>query len=218
MTDDHLYVIQNHLGLLKIGRAGDTKARFRRIARDDLCEVIPVAIREREGWREPFAHRMLRKHNLIGEWYDGTDKARRAVIRAIPLHRHTEWLVSLGELGAIEAWHDRVRINRQVISARKLYQRVIQHMSHHGPHDAFDLEHYKIWEIMERYEAGRNERDFNLIRLEYSHDIMPKFTTDIEAAMSLWPDDARPAMWHGSAWDCCVEALKIRRSRWMNHD
>jgi len=42
----------------------------------------------------------------------------------------------------------------------------------------------------------------------------PPVTTDINSALLLWPEDARPTTWSGTPTDCCLAALKERRSRW----
>jgi hypothetical protein len=94
-ASSHLYVVQNHLGLVKVGRATNVQARFRCIARDDICKITPVAIKQLEGWREPFVHRVLAQHNAIGEWYAGTVEARSAIVHAIPFEHEISWPVPL---------------------------------------------------------------------------------------------------------------------------
>ena len=217
MADARLYVVQNHLGLVKIGSSANTKVRFGRIARDDLCEVFPVAVLDGEGWREPFVHRALTKHNLVGEWYDGTDKARRAIIKAVQLRREIAWPMILADEDAVEAWLECVEARRARISDEKLYQRLIKNMektdSISGAAYGFHY-NFKILEAIERYEG---EQWDNFGRFHHtSHDTMPSFVSDIAIAMSLWPEDARPVTWTGSAWRCCIAALKLRRTRWMS--
>lgn len=47
--------------------------------------------------------------------------------------------------------------------------------------------------------------------------VVPKYTQDIDAALSLWPDTLRPTSWSGSAFDCCKSAIEVRRAKWREH-
>jgi hypothetical protein len=42
---------------------------------------------------------------------------------------------------------------------------------------------------------------------------VPPFTTDVSAALTIWPEDRRPAQWTRTAVDCCIEALAELRRR-----
>jgi hypothetical protein len=142
---------------------------------------------------------------------------QRAIIKAATLRRETAWPVTLAQDDEVDAWLDRVQTKRQQISDEKLYQRLITDMSKTEPRSGVTSgRHYnfKILEAIERYEGVQWD---DLGRFHHSfHNALPPFISDIEMAMTLWPDDARPSVWTGSAWECCIAALKLRRSRWMS--
>ena len=44
-------------------------------------------------------------------------------------------------------------------------------------------------------------------------EVLPAYTSSIEAALLAWPDDLRPDTWQGSPFECCIAALTAMRSR-----
>jgi hypothetical protein len=50
---------------------------------------------------------------------------------------------------------------------------------------------------------------------DYRADLapVPPFTTDVAAALAVWPDGCRPASWDASAIECCIEALIAQREQ-----
>src|SRR3546814_17853879 len=72
-----LYIMQNHVGLIKIGRTGqNVEARRRAIERDDACTIKIVAVIEDGGDFEEIMLANLDEHQVIGEWYDGSEMCR----------------------------------------------------------------------------------------------------------------------------------------------
>ncbi len=157
---------------------------------------------------------MLDKYQLIGEWHDGIDQCKKKLGRLINAPKNFQWPVQLASDDEIDSWLDRVYDSRLLISHKKLYQRIISNMGKCTDNDHF---HYtwKIYQILEQYENCNHVSLDEYKKVGCSSDDLPKFTSDVSIALSLWPDDIRPESWVGSAWNCCVEALKIRRARWI---
>jgi hypothetical protein len=224
----HLYVMQNHLGLIKVGRSKNVEARRRRLEVADNCDIEIVALIEGCGEFEDGFHTLLRRHCLYGEWYDGDDKARKAIARLTGLSRTVKWPFALSDNDTICDWLDELLENRREReSIDKLFQRCIRDLADTPEEDRRDARWRdgKIWEMLIRFEHG--ERPFYSVMegkdgqrilegwnpVTEGTEIIPCYTTDLNAALALWPDEERPKQWDGSVRDCCVSALKARKAR-----
>src|SRR3546814_21112199 len=66
-----LYIMQNHVGLIKIGRTGqNVEARRRAIERDDAYTIKIVAVIEDGGDFEEIMLANLDEQQVIVEWYE----------------------------------------------------------------------------------------------------------------------------------------------------
>lgn len=224
----HLYVMQNHLGLVKIGRSVRVEQRRRTLEKADECEIRVVAVFENEGDREESIHIELEDQRLIGEWFDGDKKALKSIIKALGLTSDIVWPYPLADNDTICDWLNLVEKKRAIISADKQFQRCIREMAampDGDPHDHIRFHDGKIWSVLWRFEhcentiymvSEGNSGDIVLqgYREGYTEpEIIPLYTTSTEAALQLWPEQDRPDRWEGTAWTCCIAALQARKAR-----
>lgn len=224
----HLYVMQNHLGLIKIGRSINVESRRRNLEKADLCSIQIVAIFENEGHREEPVHIKLDRQRLIGEWFDGDTKSVKKIIKIVGLSPDIVWPYPIADNDEICDWLERVEEKRSLISADKEYQRCIREMASTSPENRDDgIRFYdgKIWTILWRFE----HRERTIYTVDQASDgsallighregcdepeIIPRYTSDIQGALAIWPDELRPEQWDGAIWDCCVAGLRARKTQ-----
>lgn len=222
-----LYIMQNQLGLIKIGRSGNVEHRRRTVEIVDACAIQTVAILKNSGDLEETIHLALDDHRVIGEWFDGSEEARTAIVKAVCLRTDIAWPYSLADDDSICDWLDLIEDRRAMISADKAYQTCIREMRASSECRA-DPDRYlesKIWSVVWRFEyrcrtlvfRDKNANGDVVLTGHRSNsdepDIIPRYTTDVTAALALWPDEDRPREWNGSAWECCIAAIEARKAR-----
>jgi hypothetical protein len=227
-----LYVMQNHLGLIKVGKSNNVERRRNQLARADRCEVTIVHVIPNGGCDERAVLQVLSDHCKYGEWFSGSASTRAAVKRLTCIPQTVEWPFPEAAKEHIDSWITQLEELRQTASREKLSQRLINDLAASAHSDAGISEHYdfKIWEMIWKYDAGLDPWVFwttdeqgNELRLakRYTDDTpqpLPAFTSEISAALLTWPDDLRPDYWTGSAITCCVEGLVRRRERMFVRD
>ena len=109
-SSQHLYVMQNEFGCIKIGRSVDPWERRRALQHTEHCTVELVAAFEGGGEDEEAIHIHLHDHRLEGEWFDGSDEARAAVHRIFELDP-SDWKFAHDPDGAAK-WLDHLRVVR----------------------------------------------------------------------------------------------------------
>lgn len=223
-----LYVLQNHLGLIKIGRSKNYKIRLGRIERDDLCKVELVSLLKDKGSEEQEYLSHLKRYNICGEWFEGHEEARKKIADLLCEGLNTDWPFKLAHDDLVDEWCDLIEAHRHAISVSKLSQRFIRKMENSYEQDGSCNLHCdrKIGQIIWEYDEGNSylttgeEIDGVDVTLVYLNDIklpfpLPTFTTDVSDALLTWPESKRPLNWSGTAWDCCIEGLKARRRDMM---
>lgn len=221
----HLYVMQNHLGLIKIGRSANAELRRRRLEVADVCEIKIIRIFEDKGNKEAKIHSRLSWYRAFGEWYYGDEIARWEISKCTGLPRNVEWPYPLADDDAIDNWLERLERRRDLESADKMLQRIITNMAR-GTDDTKDYRDLdaQIWMRLTRFEHREHviyfvEEGPNGEAVYVCYDpvtrerqIVPFFTTDLQAALSLWPDEQQPSRWDGTIWECCVGGLRARKA------
>ena len=74
-TSQHLYVMQNEFGLIKIGRSIAVESRRQNLQQTDRCQIEIVAVFDFWGSLEETIHLELEEFRLIGEWFAGDEEA-----------------------------------------------------------------------------------------------------------------------------------------------
>ncbi len=219
-TNQHLYVLQNEFGLIKIGRSLHPRQRVAELRFYDRCSPSIVALFEYQGDGEEWLLCELAKYRVFGEWFDGSDVARAAVEAA--LEQGLEWPHTYRPRLA-KRWTKMMLAMRRIRRAH----REIRRMRQEGvdlekpsvtldmlfldacrpdwlPKDGFPSLHQRIngslgvsWSTMSR--CGRYE---SAIRLPH------RYTSDVNSALLLWPDVKRPQVWEGTPFSCCLAALQ----------
>jgi hypothetical protein len=219
----HLYLMQNHLGLIKIGKAVDVERRRQHLARADECDIRTVHVLNNGGDQEQLYHALLRRRRLYGEWFDGDEGTRKAIRGLFDLQTDFAWPFSLASLNAVNAWLDQLERIRTRISREKRSQRVIRGMENRSSPDTWWHLNWKIWQIIWEYEQEGDPSIWHdedadgrsVIWVTRDSDTTPEplpfFTTDLRSALLVWPEDCRPDVWPGDAWSCCIAGLKARR-------
>ena len=221
----HLYVMQNHLGLVKIGRSKHVELRRRRLEVADCCKIRTVKIFEGKGKIEEQIHARLQWHNAFGEWYEGGELALLEIARCLRLSRNIIWPYPLADDDEVEEWLDQLEVRREMESADKMLQRVISDMvcGPSGSNAYYRHLDGRIWMRLARFEhheeaiyfvnEGPNGEEIYVYYDETCREkkILPFYTTELQAALSLWPELERPERWEGTVWGCCVEGLKARK-------
>jgi len=213
-----LYVMQNEFGLIKIGRSLNPDRRRQSLQGDEGCAISVVAALEQQGHMEEAIHLSLEDYALEGEWFDGTAPARAAIIRAIPVLADCEWPFEHSVDGAV-AWLDAFYARRDQRLLEKQYRRVLKdHLQRCSPGADADG---GVCHLVSLIETGRvaslmqgrlKAEKVVYVRHQGSKDweLVPPYTTDLALALSLWPDDIRPAGWEGGAHECAVAAMTAR--------
>lgn len=225
----HLYIIQNHLGLIKIGKTRQLKIRLGRIERDDLCTVQLVSLHQDKGDEEQKYLSHFEPYRLVGEWLDGHDRARKDIADHLCSGPATQWPFQPASDSKIAKWLDEVEAKRSAISKAKLSQRFIRKMENFYERDGSWNLHcdWKIGQIIWEYDEEHSYQtipqkidsidttlvSFGDVDLRFP---LPKFTANISDALLTWPESERPQRWSGTAWDCCIEGLKARRNNMLS--
>lgn len=224
-----LYVMQNHVGLIKIGRSVSVVARRKAIEATHRCQVSLVAVIKDAGNWEEAIHAALDDFRIIGEWFDGTDQAREAVVIEVGLDPGIEWPIALADNEAVNSWLEALSERMLFITRDKDIQKVIREMTNNPP--AVDTEYR--WEEVRLYttywqsiceqsavvSVSSDDNDcviYTGIRrvdgADTIEDPLPNYFTCMDAALSLWPASCRPSVWEGSARDCCIAGLKAHQA------
>lgn len=114
----HLYVMQNEFGCIKIGRSIDPWQRRLNLRQTEHCSVELIAAFEGGGENEEAIHLELNEFRLEGEWFEGRHAARAAIERIFgpePL----EWKFAHDPEGAAK-WLDHLRVVRAANYIRNL--------------------------------------------------------------------------------------------------
>jgi hypothetical protein len=223
----HLYLMQNHIGLIKIGKSKQVEARKRQIEKVDLCTLEIVKVLYELGNDEPFYHSVFRKNRAVGEWFYGDKKALKKASSFFLLGRNFVWPYVLAEDKVIDDWLKRVEDCRYIKSAKSLLQRQLLIMQEQeNPNNLREDIHrrfnWKIWQLLNRFENYREvycSNDQNGPHLGFTGEDeiieIPQYTNNLEAALSLWPYNKEPTNLTGLAWDCCLEGL-AERIKWVS--
>ncbi|WP_425985756.1 GIY-YIG nuclease family protein [Brevundimonas sp. TWP1-2-1b1] len=213
-----LYVMQNEFGLIKIGRSLNPELRRKNLQSNERCAIAIVAVLEKQGHLEEAIHLSLMDHAIEGEWFDGTAAARAAVIRAIPTLGACDWPFEHCANGAAE-WLDELYERRDQRSVEKLYRRILQvHLQQSKPGPDADGAICHLISIIETgqtaslmYERLKGEKVVYVCHPgSRDRQLAPRYTTNLALALALRPDDIRPAVWEGAAYDCAIAAMAAR--------
>ncbi|WP_198118796.1 GIY-YIG nuclease family protein [Massilia rhizosphaerae] len=227
----HLYVMQNAHGLIKIGRSSNVDRRRLQLEQQGRCSIEIIHFIPAFGHHEERLHLLLQQYRLSGEWFSGSDDARRAISAALNMTLH--WRFAL-DVGGAERWletlldgvADRYWRKRE----RAVVSRLKAAVTGYGRFERFkDAGWYQLDADIagvygvdggatmyegQFYDAG--DRIFGTYRPRAGKVIMapvkveiPPFTRSMEAAVQLWlPTDSaslrRPV---ANALDCCLAAL-----------
>jgi hypothetical protein len=213
-----LYVMQNEFGLIKIGRSLNPELRRKNLQSNERCVIAVVAVLEERGHLEEAIHQSLKDHAIEGEWFDGSPSARAAIIREIPTLGACDWPFEHSATGAA-AWLDEFYVRRDQRSAEKLYRRILQvHLQRSKPGPDADGAICHLISVIETGQIaslmhGRFKGE-NVVYVcrpgSRERQLAPHYTTDVDLALGLWPDDTRPAFWERTAYDCAVAAMTAR--------
>lgn|GEM_PF-6047419 len=218
-TAQHLYVMQNEFGCIKVGRSVDPWQRRHSLRQSEHCQVELIIAVEGGGEDEEAIHYRLRKHHLVGEWFNGTNATRNAVAKEFqPLA--LDWKFRHDPEGAAE-WLDHFQVVRKADANKKWITSEIGIMrglpEPHYIHDGavFSISYFYRNGEQAIVSVGRVDGRSTYI---WHHPVtgeriaVPEYTSNLALALTAWPDDARPASWEGTAPECCIEALRaIRR-------
>lgn len=79
----HLYVLQDATGRIKIGRSGDPKKRCRDLQNASGRKINVVLILPNRGVDEQDVHAALTQYRGYGEWFANSDACRKAIAAAL---------------------------------------------------------------------------------------------------------------------------------------
>lgn len=212
-TKQALYVMQNEFGLFKIGRSDFVERRRKALQSELGCCIEVVAEFPGCGDLEEPAHIAMGEYRLIGEWFDGCDEARTALLNHLG-NVDIDWKFALNEEDAA-AWLDEFAASRDRNHLwRQIYRVVSSIRDAKTPHRRLDLDIFRVvW-----LEKGRIP-EVSHITLDGKvswifHDAetcitteVPKYTSDLAAAQTLLDEQNRPAKFAGTAIECCVAGL-----------
>lgn len=233
MGMSHLYVMQNHVGFVKIGRSVRVEARRRSLETTDECTVAIVAVVEDAGDYEETILLNLNEHRLIGEWFEGDKLCRDCVAIEIEALSEAlgrdppklEWPYLLADDDATNDWIERCEGRRTIASINRQYSRIIRDMDKGEPEKP-DTSRYwdvNLWTVLWRFErqmhtlvmSAKSKTGEEILIGHYEgsniDEIVPHYTTNVAYALTLFPVNDRPTEWIGSAWNCCVTGIKARR-------
>ena len=118
-SGQHLYVMQNEFGLIKIGRSVDVERRRLSLQSTDRCAISVVEIYAGCGDIEESIHLDMADYRFAGEWFDGSDDARADLRKLIDCDDPPiKWPYSYNPSGAAQ-WLDHIRVVRNADSIRR---------------------------------------------------------------------------------------------------
>lgn len=221
-TAQHLYVMQNEYGLIKIGRSVDVERRRIALQTTERCQIKIVEIYTGCGDMEEDIHLDLDDHRLAGEWFDGSDEAK-AVLRELiagddppivwPYAYHRE---------EAAAWLDHINVVRHADAIRReLYREITILRDATEPSWVYDSGIFFVrWRAVTGERPALHSGRVKGKTVTHWRDpdsdasgIVPTFTASIADALLAWPDDIRPEAWEGTAIECCIAALTAIRNR-----
>lgn len=217
-----LYLMQNEVGLIKIGRSANPGRRRSELSKAERCSVALLHVWPGAGGEEEAVHVALDDHRVGGEWFDGTDEARAAIVSQLGLAADLNWPFAFNA-DAAEQWLDTF--------FDRFYDRSIQRLitrAYRTVREATQADSYvrtNLW-ILHRLLAGEDitvlvsERDREgrcreTTWIDGKKVVLPDYLNSVEAALTLWPDDGRPEAWDGSALECCKAAMELRQQQWV---
>jgi hypothetical protein len=212
--------MQNEFGCIKVGRSVDPWERRRNLCQSEHCKVELVAAFEGGGEDEEAIHFDLHEYRLEGEWFDGTSEARAAVERIFHMDP-SEWKFDHDTDGAAK-WLNHLRLVRH---ARFIDRTVLGQIGSlkmatepSWVHDCGIFFCRYLAETGERPAICVERRRGRVVNVWYPPEsskgqVLPAYTSTVEAALLVWPDDLRPATWEGSPIECCISALAAIRRR-----
>lgn len=219
-TTQHMYVMQNEFGCIKVGRSVDPWERRYALRQTEHCQVELVIAVQGGGEYEEGIHFNLRKHHIAGEWFNGTDAARKAIAKIFkPLT--LEWKFDYDPEGAAE-WLDRLHVVRAAHSIRMNFSRQIGILrTTEGPHELHDLSLLQMFHYAKTgtYPVITRQRINGKTHYAWRNpetaqqEPIPAYSGNVAVALSAWPNDVRPETWEGTAIECCIAALRIIRRR-----
>ena len=222
-----LYVMQNEFGLIKIGQSVNPEERRLALQVEERCQIKLVLALSEKGNREKAIHRKVKDFNVGGEWFDGTKESQQAILKAIKPGLSLDWPYELNNKAAddwLEAFYDRREIryrNRNVDECLRTIRRLNE------PNWIVDS---AIWEALMHIEdrfigvlVGEHDADGfpSLDGFVADNDTpirIPRYSSSLEDAMLLWPEDIRPISWEGTPIECCLAAILVRRKRWKSNE
>lgn len=231
-TTQALYVLQNEFGFIKIGRSVNVPQRVNALRASDGCEIHVVEVYTTCGDLEEWLHIELDEHRVVGEWFAGTDEAR-AKLAELLASPDMGWQHPY-DWDAAQGWLEKIDEARDKRAIKHLIGKQIGILRGQTVGDkALDWHVLLAWRlavagdsplVVSRPVKGkRNEwqdmwcdrrPDEELAaqkRLKpWWQDylvLVPPFTTDVSAALTLWPEESRPTQWQGTAIECCIAAL-----------
>ena len=220
----HLYLMQNHLGLIKLGRSVNPETRRRSLEATENCEIRLVAIFENDGELEEEIHRALDRYRLVGEWFSGEANARRAIRRKLNLPRDTLWPFELSDPESANRWLDQLEDRRWLRSVDREYGRLIREMSEYAepPSDPSRWWDVHIWSAIWRFEyqidtivSVENDNCDDPVLIGYRRGLepttVPAYTSDIVAAKQLWPAGVESDPFVATPWEFCIAGLRERK-------
>lgn len=223
MTDPRtqmMYVMQNEYGCIKIGRSVDPWQRRLNLRQSEHCTVELIAAFNGGGEHEEAIHIALRSYRLEGEWFDGSDAAR-AEIGAIFDPCNLEWRFDHDPVGTAN-WLNHLRVVREANYTRKAIAREIGILrSATEPSWVYDHGIFRCCYLAQtgtkpKLLADKESGETVIVWMNPetgSRVVLPSYTQSVELALLAWPDDIRPSVWEGSAFDCCIAALRAVKAR-----
>jgi len=202
--------MQNEHGLIKIGRSDDPERRRRSLETEEMCRIAIVAVQENWGEFEEEIHIDMGECRVLGEWFEGDDFTREMSLIHFNLPPVTPWPFEY-DIEAAGAWLDRVEEWRWFRTIRKFITAVILELKREPGSPYLDS---RVWWAMSsaRQISGGISVEENgqmvVVGADATREHLLPYSTDVEAALTLWPEGERPARWLRSAADCCSAALR----------
>lgn len=221
-TGQDLYVMQNEFGLLKIGRSIDVERRRLTLQSTERCTIKIVEIYTGCGDMEEGIHLDMDDHRLAGEWFDGSDEARAALCELIACDDPEIIFPYAYDRAGAQTWLDHINVVRQADAVRReLYREITILRTADGPSWVYDSGiFYAKWRAATGRRPGLRSIKIDGETATHWSDsdsnaqgIVPAFTSSVENALLVWPDDLRPATWTGTPIECCIAALTATRQR-----
>ena len=217
-ASQHLYVMQNEFGLIKIGRSIAVETRRNNLQQTERCKIEIVAVFDLWGSLEETIHLELEEFRLIGVWFAGDDEARAAIEEVINPDAPFVWPFTYDEPRA-EEWYDHLSVVRAASYINKELYRTVRDMKGSGEpswvHDSRIHSALHLARTGQRAMISIETRNAETVVVEHREDdtesLVPAYTATVANALLVWPEDIRPASWEGTALDCCIAALEAVR-------